>query len=57
MVVRITYQNQLGERHDLEWFADEDGTWTIERVVTCFKERYPTATFLAVLRLDTPCPR
>ena len=57
MVVRISYINQLGERHELEWITDGDGTWTVERTVAVFKERHPDATFLAALRLDEPCPR
>lgn len=55
MVVRIAYQNTLGERHDLEWICPSN--YTIERVVTCFIDRHPGATFLAALRLDEPCPR
>lgn len=53
MVVRITYQDQKGERHDIEWIADS--TWTVERTINCFKERHPTATLLACFHLDKPC--
>lgn len=53
MVVRITYQDQYGERHDLEWVADS--TWTVERTVACFRERYPGTTLLACLRIYEPC--
>lgn len=54
MVVLISYQSQLGEREELEWVTDGDGSWTVESIVKCFRRRYPTATFLSCLQLSQP---
>lgn len=50
MIVRITYSNTHG-RHDLEWIAPSD--WTVKQVIECFGKRYPTASILAYLRIDS----
>lgn len=55
MVVRISYINPIGERSELEWICPTG--YTVERTVAVFKERHPTSTFLAALRLDDPCLR
>jgi hypothetical protein len=53
MILRISYKDIYGARHDLEWFCPSN--FTVEQAVECFKERYTTATFLAVLRIDESC--
>lgn len=50
VIVLISYQDGLGEKHSLEWVCQSD--WTMDQVINCFKERYASATLISALQLN-----
>ena len=50
MAVLILYKSQQGSHEQLEWIAD--GSWTVDRIIECFKQRYPTAELISCLQLQ-----
>lgn len=54
MAVLILYKTAQGSHEQLEWIADSN--WTVDRIIECFRQRYPTAEIISCLQLQQlPC--